>query len=120
VDNPETVATAIRIGNPARWEEANTALRESNGLILAVSDQEILSMYRKLAQLEGVFCEPSSATGIAGLKRAIEEGRVEVKGKRVVGILTGHGLKDPDNAMPDVMPKTIDADMDSLMKELER
>lgn len=120
VENPETVATAIRIGNPARWEEAKTALRESNGLILAVSDAEILGAYRKLATLEGVFCEPSSATGIAGLAHALCFGKVDVRGKRVVAILTGHGLKDPDSAVSGAKPPvTIDATMDDLMKVLE-
>lgn len=114
VDNPETIATAIRIGNPARWAQAVSALEESCGHILAVSDDEILAAYRDVARLEGVFCEPSSAAGLAGLRKAAAEGLVDVKGKRVVSILTGHGLKDPDSAIRDAelappIPATIDA-----------
>jgi threonine synthase len=98
VTHPETLATAIRIGNPARWHEAEAALSESSGTILAVSDAEILEAYSMVARLEGVFCEPSSAAGLAGLRQSVRSGAVSVAGLRVVAVLTGHGLKDPDSA----------------------
>jgi threonine synthase len=94
VENPETVASAIRIGNPARWEEAMAAMTESSGAIRAVSDGEILDAYRWLAANEGVFCEPASAAGVAGLLRNGAEGA-----SRIVCVLTGHGLKDPQVAL---------------------
>ena len=92
VAQPETVASAIRIGNPARWEEAMGAITSSRGLIRAVSDAEILDAYRVLASEEGVFCEPASAASVAGLLRYGGEGRI-------VCVLTGHGLKDPTTAL---------------------
>ena len=94
VENPETVASAIRIGNPARWEEAMGAMTASQGDIRAVSDTEILDAYRWLAAHEGVFCEPASAAGVAGLLRYGAEGA-----GRIVCVLTGHGLKDPQVAL---------------------
>jgi threonine synthase len=94
VENPETVASAIRIGNPARWEEAMAAMTESAGSIRAVSDPEILDAYRWLAAHEGVFCEPASASGVAGLLKNGAEGA-----SRIVCVLTGHGLKDPQVAL---------------------
>jgi threonine synthase len=94
VENPETVASAIRIGNPARWEEAMGAMTASQGAIRAVSDAEILDAYRWLASHEGVFCEPASAAGVAGLLRYGADGA-----GRVVCVLTGHGLKDPQVAL---------------------
>ena len=94
VAQPETVASAIRIGNPARWEEAMGAMAASHGAIRAVSDAEILDAYRFLAAHEGVFCEPASAAGVAGLlKHGAEDAG------RVVCVLTGHGLKDPQTAL---------------------
>ena len=95
VESPETVATAIRIGNPASWEGAVAARDESGGLIEAVSDDEILEAQRLIAQLEGVFCEPASAAGVAGVRRLAAEGRIGQE-ETVVCVLTGHGLKDPD------------------------
>jgi threonine synthase len=100
VANPETVASAIRIGNPARWEEAMDAVTSSRGEIRAVSDEEILDAYAFLGMNEGVFCEPASAASVAGLLRYGAEGRV-------VCVLTGHGLKDPTTAIdraPPVIP----------------
>jgi threonine synthase len=94
VESPETVASAIRIGNPARWEEAMAAMTASHGSVRAVSDAQILEAYRFLAANEGVFCEPASATSVAGLLAHGAEG-VE----RVVCVLTGHGLKDPQTAL---------------------
>jgi threonine synthase len=92
VENPETVASAIRIGNPARWEDAMDAVTGSRGEIRAVSDTEILAAYEFLGAREGVFCEPASAASVAGLMKYGAEGRV-------VCVLTGHGLKDPTTAM---------------------
>ena len=94
VASPETVASAIRIGNPARWEEAMGAMTASHGAIRAVSDEEILDAYRFLAAHEGVFCEPASAAGVAGLLKHGAEGA-----RRVACVLTGHGLKDPQTAL---------------------
>lgn len=101
VERPETLATAIRIGNPASWKGAEAARDESNGVIDMVSDQEILDAYRLVARTEGVFCEPASAAGIAGLKRLCEQGFFDQpEGKPVVVcVLTGHGLKDPERAI---------------------
>src|SRR3954447_7691242 len=100
VTNPETVASAIRIGNPARWEEAMDAFTASRGRVAAVSDQQILDAYRWLAAGEGVFCEPASAASVAGL---LAHGLPTVEGEpppeTVVCVLTGHGLKDPDTAL---------------------
>lgn len=96
VERPETVATAIRIGRPARGEQAIQAAEESGGRIIAVTDEEILTMQRQLAALEGIWVEPASAAGLAGLAREIAAGRLTVRGRRVVAICTGHGLKDPD------------------------
>jgi threonine synthase len=95
VDHPETVATAIRIGRPARGEQALQAAEESNGAIIAVSDAAILAMQKRLAA-SGVWVEPASAAGLAGLRSQIERGVVDVRGQRVVAVCTGHGLKDPD------------------------
>jgi threonine synthase len=96
VKHPETTATAIRIGNPARWREAAEALEESDGRITAVDDEDILEMWRALSRLEGIFVEPASAAGVAGLRGSIASGALNVRGQRVVGVLTGHGLKDPE------------------------
>jgi threonine synthase len=92
IEHPETVASAIRIGNPARWEDAMNAFTASRGEVRAVSDAEILDAYELLGAREGVFCEPASAAAVAGLLRYGAEGRV-------VCVLTGHGLKDPQTAM---------------------
>jgi threonine synthase len=109
VEKPETVASAIRIGNPARWEEAMAAMRDSRGGVNAVSDEQILDAYRLLAAREGVFCEPASAASVAGL---LAHGAGDAQ--RVVCVLTGHGLKDPQTALEQagsVVPceATIDA-----------
>jgi threonine synthase len=97
VPNPTTVATAIRIGNPARLDQALEAVEQSRGGIRAIPDEGILAAYRLLAQEEGVFCEPASAASVAALLEAARDGLVE-PGARVVCVLTGHGLKDPDTA----------------------
>jgi threonine synthase len=93
VEHPETVASAIRIGNPARWREALTALEQSGGRIATVTDEEILDAQRWLASSEGVFCEPASAAAVAGVLKERPEA------ERLVCVLTGHGLKDPDVAI---------------------
>ncbi len=98
IANPETIATAIRIGNPARWKEAVQATQDSGGFISMVSDEEILSAYRYLASSEGIFVEPASAASVAGVIKKVEEGKIE-KNSIVVCVLTGHGLKDPDLAV---------------------
>jgi threonine synthase len=95
VERPETVATAIRIGNPASWRGALAARNESGGLIEAVSDEEILDAQRAIATREGIFCEPASAAGVAGVRRLALDGRLD-RSATVVCVLTGHGLKDPD------------------------
>jgi len=100
VAEPKTVATAIRIGNPASWKGAVAARDESGGVIRAVADREILQAYRKLATLEGVFVEPASAASVAGVKALARRGYFRaVRDRRVVCILTGHGLKDPGTAV---------------------
>ena len=111
-ESPETVASAIRIGAPASKEGALSAMRESGGLIESVTDKEILDVQSLLAREEGVFCEPASAAGIAGLLKLAREDRVP-EGV-VVGVLTGHGLKDPDvilsrTMLPDPIPATFEA-----------
>ena len=113
VEKPETVATAIRIGNPASWEGAIRAKEESGGLIEAVTDEEILEAYRYLAREEGIFVEPASAASLAGVWRLLREGRLE-EGTRVVLTLTGHGLKDPATAekvaqLPPPVPAALEA-----------
>ncbi len=117
VEKPETIATAIRIGNPARWHEAAQALDESDGHITAVPDEEILHWYKTAARLEGIFCEPSSATGLAGLAKALRENQIDLTGKRVVAVLTGHGLKDPDTAVKgSAPPVTIEPNVEALLE----
>jgi threonine synthase len=100
VANPETVASAIRIGNPARWEEAMAAFTGSRGRVAAVSDEQILDAYHWLAEREGVFCEPASAASVAGLlAHGLPVGEGSAAPESVVCVLTGHGLKDPDTAL---------------------
>ncbi|HEY2258690.1 MAG TPA: threonine synthase [Solirubrobacteraceae bacterium] len=94
VAQPETVASAIRIGNPARWEDAMAAMTASGGAVRAVSDEQIMSAYRLLADTEGIFCEPASAASVAGL---LAHGAGDAR--RIACVLTGHGLKDPQTAL---------------------
>ena len=103
VDHPETIATAIRIGDPASWAKAVEARDASGGRISAVTDDEILSAYRALARHEGIFCEPASATGVAGITKAAAAGELDPDAV-VVCVLTGHGLKDPTTAERQVQP----------------
>jgi threonine synthase len=98
VDEPETIATAIRIGNPASWKQAETARDESGGHILAVTDDQILAAHRLVSSKEGVFVEPGSAASVAGLLASHETGLVPA-GARIVCTVTGHGLKDPQWAL---------------------
>lgn len=98
LDNPETVATAIRIGHPASWDLAWAAQKESNGWFDELTDDEILAAQKSLAQQEGIFCEPASAASIGGAMRDIKSGKI-ADGSVVVCTLTGHGLKDPDTAI---------------------
>jgi threonine synthase len=97
-DEPTTIATAIRIGRPASGHLALAARDESGGLIDAVTDEEILAAYRDLARMEGIFCEPASAASVAGVRKAVADGRVDPDGT-IVAVLTGVGLKDPDTGM---------------------
>lgn len=97
-ENPETIATAIRIGNPASWHLATAAAEESAGVIDEVSDEEIIAAYKKIASTEGVFVEPGSCASLAGVYKHIENGKI-AKGSKIVAILTGNGLKDPNTAI---------------------
>jgi threonine synthase len=122
--NPETIATAIRIGNPASWKSAVAARDESGGLIDLVSDKQILQAYKLLAEKEGVFAEPASAASVAGLLKLIKQGyfkKINLKNKKIslVCILTGHGLKDPERAIKTIKPpKSINADLKTIIKEI--
>jgi threonine synthase len=107
VDRPETIATAIRIGNPASWDKAIAARDESGGRIEAVTDDEILGAYRDLARHAGIFCEPASAASVAGIRKMAAAGRLDPDAT-VVAVLTGHGLKDPTTAERQV-PRVIEA-----------
>src|SRR5947207_1502224 len=119
VPNPKTVASAIRIGNPASWEGATTARDESGGTIAAVTDTEILSAQIQLANSEGLFCEPASAAPLALLFRLVREGRIDMDATAVV-VLTGSGLKDPDAALKNVEPPIeLEGDARTLAKVLK-
>ena len=119
VDNPKTVATAIKIGHPASWEGATTARDESGGTIQAVSDTEILRAQVQLAGQEGLFAEPASCAPLALLVRLVREGKIERDSTTVV-VLTGNGLKDPDAALGNVEPPVeLDGDARSLAKALK-
>jgi len=119
VPNPETVATAIRIGNPASWQSAVNAARESGGSISAVTDQEILNAYQLVARKEGLFMEPASAASIAGILKLSGSGMFKPE-QKIVCINTGHGLKDPDNAVKTaaVTPETVPADETEVLKAI--
>lgn len=99
IEKPETIATAIRIGNPARWKEAEAAAKDSGGKIDMVSDEKIIEAYKLLALNEGIFCEPASAASVAGFIKSADESPKMLEGKKIVCVLTGHGLKDPDTAI---------------------
>lgn len=119
--NPETIATAIRIGNPASWDNAISARDESAGVIDSVTDEEIIEAYKMLAELEGIFCEPASAASVAGLKKYLSQKKLEKRiiKLRIVCILTGHGLKDPERAIRVIeKPETIEPTLESLKNSL--
>ena len=114
VENPETVATAIRIGNPVSWEQAVHASRESGGWFAELGDEEILRIQKLLAETEGLFCEPASAIAVAGVLKDLEAGRIS-EGSTIVCTLTGHGLKDPDIAIErSAKPLTVDAELGAI------
>jgi threonine synthase len=116
--HPETIATAIRIGNPASWDAAIAARDESGGAIGAVTDAQILDAYRLLASLEGVFVEPASAASVAGLLQAATQGLL-ARDEVVVCTVTGHGLKDPNRAIAEIEPKpAVDANVEQVLAEL--
>jgi len=115
VEHPETIATAIRIGNPASWCYALDARDQSGGLIEMVTDEQILQSWRDLARLEGVFVEPASAAGVAGLRMLASQGRAEPDA-RYVAVLTGHGLKDPGLAVEQfAAPEPVKAEMSAIL-----
>ena len=125
IKNPKTIATAIRIGNPASWRQAVLARDESGGLIDMVSDQEILKAYKILAKTEGVFVEPASAASVAGLLKLIKKGYFKRNKKyfshkiKIVCILTGHGLKDPDRAIKSVKePRVVAANLKTVLRQI--
>jgi len=125
IENPETIATAIRIGNPASWKQAESARDESGGIIDMVSDKEIIEAYKLLAAKEGVFVEPASAASIAGLLKLTKQKYFKRKTQdatgntRIVCILTGHGLKDPDRAIKTIKePKVVRPDLKAILKEI--
>jgi threonine synthase len=120
IENPKTIATAIKIGNPASWRRAEEARDQSGGVIDKVTDDEILDAYRLLAAGEGVFCEPASAASVAGLLKFAGNGSI-VDGASVVATLTGHGLKDPERAIAMAgEPVLLDPDYEAVMREVER
>jgi threonine synthase len=119
VEHPETVATAIRIGKPARGPEALAAVAESGGLLDAVSDEEIMEAYRLVASCEGVMCEPASAAPIAGLFKRVRYGE-DFSDRTIVAILTGHGLKDPAAALSLFQEqRPVEARLQSVLAMLE-
>ena len=119
VKNPDTAATAIRIGNPANWQKTVRAIKESGGKAFTVSDEEILHAQRSLAKREGIFAEPAGAAALAGLMKDLENGDVE-RDAEIVCVSTGHGLKDPDVAISQsVRPRRIEATIDALDRLLK-
>jgi threonine synthase len=118
IDEPRTVATAIKIGNPASWGLALEALKDSQGWIEIVTDEEILRAYRLVAREEGIFMEPASAATVAGLVKMVKAGRVD-PGSTLVLTLTGHGLKDPDTALESATrPTSVPASIDAVLAQL--
>lgn len=119
IEEPETVATAIRIGNPASWSLAVDAAKSSNGKVDEVTDEQILEVYKELTRKEGVFAEPASCASLAGVKKQLETGEIK-KGSKIVAVLTGNGLKDPTTAMEviDVKPTVIENDEQALITML--
>lgn len=123
IENPETIATAIRIGNPASWKQAVQAKEESKGIIDSVTDDEIIEAYKLMASKEGIFAEPASCASIAGLLKLAKNGyfsdRDESGRFSVVCILTGHGLKDPDRAISSIeKPKVVKPELKAILDEI--
>ena len=127
VKDPRTIATAIKIGNPASWKQAEAARDESGGLIDSVSDDEILSAYKLLASKEGVFVEPASAASVAGILKLAKKGYFNQQTSKpanqqtikIVCVLTGHGLKDPDRAIASIdKPVVLEPKVDLILKEM--
>jgi threonine synthase len=124
IKHPKTIATAIRIGNPASWEQAEIARDESKGIIDMVSDKQILQAYRLLADKEGIFVEPASASSVAGMLNMARKGFFKTrsfnKPYKIVCVLTGHGLKDPDRAIVTIKkPKVLPAKLEAVLKEID-
>jgi threonine synthase len=117
VENPSTVATAIRIGNPASWQAASAALSESNGHIDKVTDEEILAAYKLIARTDGIFVEPASAAALAGIIKCTQAGLIPA-GSLITATMTGHGLKDPDTAIQTAgfEPIVVQPERDAVMK----
>ena len=115
------MATAIRIGNPASWDLALNALDQSNGTILAATDEEILEAYQLLAATEGVFAEPASCASIAGIQKQVESGNLP-KGSTIVAVLTGNGLKDPETAISvnEYKAQLVPEDMERFWEDLKK
>lgn len=120
IEDPETIATAIRIGNPASWDKAVQAAQQSNGKIDEVTDEEILAAYKLLAREEGVFAEPASCASIAGMIKQLNSGEIR-KGSRVVAVLTGNGLKDPNVAIDStgIKPVVLPNDEDVVVRHIK-
>jgi threonine synthase len=120
IENPETIATAIRIGNPASWDKAVKAAEQSNGFIDEVTDEEIIKAYQLLAKTEGIFAEPASCASIAGLIKSAKKG-VYQKGAKAVAVLTGNGLKDPNVAvdLSEIKPIVLPNDELAVMEQLK-
>ena len=119
IKHPETIATAIKIGNPASWKQAEAARDESRGLIEAVTDKEILNAYKLLAAHDGVFVEPASAASVAGVLKLNQRGYFKNHKGSIVCTLTGHGLKDPNIAIQNIKkPKVVKADLKTILKEI--
>ena len=120
IDEPETIATAIRIGNPASWDFAVRAAEESKGKIDEVSDEEILHAYKLLARTEGIFAEPGSCASIAGLLKQVQSGEIK-KGSKVVAVLTGNGLKDPTTAVEfsEIKPVVLPTDEEEILEHIK-
>ena len=116
VENPETIATAIRIGNPASWDKANEAVADSFGAINSVSDDEIIDSYKNLARKDGIFCEPASAAGIAGLIKNTR--KYNFSGQKIVCVVTGNGLKDPETSEKHTGTKIfeVNSNVDDILK----
>ncbi|MFA6549478.1 MAG: threonine synthase, partial [Candidatus Margulisiibacteriota bacterium] len=118
IEKPETLATAIRIGNPASWKTAVEAAEQSDGSISIVTDTEIVEAYKLIAAKEGVFCEPASAASVAGTMKLAKAGKIP-DGSTIVCVLTGHGLKDPDNAiMFGTKPTFVACKVEEIVKQL--